>query len=176
MWSHSINDGSIGGGDSNTPPNSFCRSCDKASSDFDVRHPFNLSTVYAFPFGLGKRYLNSPGVSRFLLGNWELSAIATAQTGLPVNVTIDRSNASVPGLYAVSGSDRPDYVLGQLTPAGGSTLITGSTPPHSRSRRMGHSEISEKMLFARGITQIDLDVSKFVGNGSAFACGRTCST
>ena len=29
MWSHSINDGSIGGGESDTPQNSFCRSCDK---------------------------------------------------------------------------------------------------------------------------------------------------
>jgi hypothetical protein len=62
MCSHSINDGSIGGGDSDTPQNSFCRSCDKASSDFDVRSLFNLSTVYALPFGAGKKYLSSPGI------------------------------------------------------------------------------------------------------------------
>ena len=31
MWSHSINDGSIGGGESDTPQDSFCRSCDKAT-------------------------------------------------------------------------------------------------------------------------------------------------
>jgi hypothetical protein len=60
MWSHSINDGSIGGGDSDEPQNSFCRSCDKASSDFDVRHLFNLSAVYALRLGAGKRYLSSP--------------------------------------------------------------------------------------------------------------------
>jgi hypothetical protein len=30
MWSHSINDGSIGGGESDTPQDSFCRACDKA--------------------------------------------------------------------------------------------------------------------------------------------------
>ena len=46
MWSHSINDGSIGGGESDTPQDSFCRSCDKASSDDDVRLMFNLSAVY----------------------------------------------------------------------------------------------------------------------------------
>jgi hypothetical protein len=164
MWSHSIDDGSIGGGDSDTPQDSFCRSCDKASSDFDVRHSFNLSTVYALPFGLGKRYLNSPGVARFLLGNWELSAIGTAQTGLPVNITIDRSNASVPGLYAVSGSERPDYVTGKsLTPAGGSTpghWINAAAFAVPANRTFGN--LGRNAFSARGITQIDLGVSKFV--------------
>ena len=58
MWSHSINDGSIGGGESDTPQDSFCRSCDKASSDYDVRHMFNMSAVYAIPFG--RASLTSP--------------------------------------------------------------------------------------------------------------------
>ena len=62
MWSHSINDGSIGGGESDTPQDSFCRSCDKASSDDDVRQVFNLSAVYQLPFGAGKHYISSPGV------------------------------------------------------------------------------------------------------------------
>ena len=81
MWSHSINDGSIGGGESDTPQDSFCRSCDKASSDDDVRQMFNLSAVYQLPFGAGKPYLSSPGVARTIFGGWELSAIGTAQTG-----------------------------------------------------------------------------------------------
>jgi hypothetical protein len=68
MWSHSINDGSIGGGESDTPQNSFCRSCDKASSDDDVRQAFNLSTVYELPFGAGKRRLSDPGIARTIFG------------------------------------------------------------------------------------------------------------
>jgi hypothetical protein len=91
MWSHSINDDSIGGGDSDTPQDSFCRSCDKASSDFDVRHMFNLSAVYQLPVGAGKRYLSTPGVARTVLGGWSLSAIGSAQTGLPFNITVNRS-------------------------------------------------------------------------------------
>jgi hypothetical protein len=164
MWSHSINDGSIGGGDSDTPQNSFCRSCDKASSDFDVRHLFNLSAVYAMPFGAGKKYLNSPGIKRTLLGNWELSAIGTTQSGLPVNITIDRTNSSVPGLYAVSGSERPDYVFRQsLTPPGGSTpknwinAAAFAVPANGTFGNLGRNAFR-----ARGITQLDLGVSKFV--------------
>jgi Carboxypeptidase regulatory-like domain len=164
MWSHSINDGSIGGGDSDTPQNSFCRSCDKASSDFDVRSLFNLSTVYALPFGVGKKYLSSPGIARALLANWELSAIGTAQTGLPVNITIDRSNSSVPGLYAVSGSERPDYVAGaSLTPSGGSTpnhwinAAAFAIPANGAFGNLGRNAFR-----APGIAQLDLGLSKFV--------------
>src|ERR1700733_7825654 len=112
MWSHSINDGSIGGGESDTPQDSFCRACDKASSDDDVRLMFNLSAVYQLPFGKGKAYFSNPGIAASILGNWELSAIGTAQSGLPVNITIDRSNASVPGLFSISGEARPNYVSG----------------------------------------------------------------
>jgi hypothetical protein len=164
MWSHSINDGSIGGGDSDTPQNSFCRSCDKASSDFDVRHLLNFSAVYALPFGAGKQYLSPPGIIRTLLGNWELSAIGTAQTGLPVNITIDRSNGSVPGLYAVSGSERPDYVPGQsLTPAGGSTPNHWINPAAFAVPANGtFGNLGRNAFRARGIAQLDLGVSKFV--------------
>jgi len=164
MWAHSINDGSIGGGESDTPQDSFCRSCDKASSDFDVRHMFNLSTVYALPFGAGKPHLSSPGVARALLGNWEISAIGTAQTGLPVNITIDRSNSSVPGLYAIGGSERPDYVAGQSpTPAGGSTpnrwisAVAFATPANGTFGNLGRNAFR-----APAVAQLDLGVSKFV--------------
>ncbi len=107
MWSHSINDGSIGGGESDTPQNSFCRACDKGSSDDDVRQVFNLSGVYQLPFGAGRHYLSTPGMARTILGGWTLSTIGTAQSGLPFNITIDRSNASVPGNDAITGQ-RPD--------------------------------------------------------------------
>ena len=125
---------------------------------------FNLSTVYALPFGAGKRYLSSPGTARTLLGNWELSAIGTAQTGLPVNITIDRSNSSVPGLYAVSGSERPDYVAGaSLTPVGGSTpnrwinAAAFATPANGAFGNLGRNAFR-----ARGIAQLDLGLSKFI--------------
>ena len=171
MWSHSINDGSIGGGDSDTPQNSFCRSCDRASSDFDVRQLFNLSAVYALPFGAGKPYANSPGILRTLLGNWEVSGIGTTQTGLPVNITVDRTNASVPGLYAISGSERPDYVLGQsLTPAAGSTPNHWINPMAFAVPAKGtFGNLGRNAFRAPGITQLDLAVSRFVSLTERFS-------
>lgn len=151
MWSHSINDGSIGGGESDTPQDSFCRACDKASSDDDVRQTFNVSAVYALPFK-----------NRFW-GNWELSAIGTTQSGLPVNITVDRSNSAVPGLFTISGEERPNYVQEvSLTPAGGSTphdwinLAAFAVPANGTFGNLGRNAFR-----APGISQLDLGVSKF---------------
>jgi hypothetical protein len=163
MWSHSINDGSIGGGESDTPQNSFCRSCDKGDSDDDVRQLFNLSAVYDLPFGKGKPYLSSPGIARIMLGNWEVSAIGTAQTGLPVNITVDRSNSSVPGLFAISGEERPNYLGGSLTPASGSTPSLWINPAaFSTPASQTFGNLGRNAFRAPRISQLDLGLSKYV--------------
>jgi Carboxypeptidase regulatory-like domain/TonB dependent receptor len=154
MWSHSINDGSIGGGESDTPQDSFCRSCDKASSDDDVRQVFNLSAVYQLPFRPGNRFLR----------DWTLSAIGTAQTGLPVNITIDRSNGSVPGDYAISGEERPNYVAGtSLTPPGGSTPSEWINPAAFSVPAAGtFGNLGRNTFRAPGISALDLALAKDV--------------
>jgi hypothetical protein len=164
MWSHSINDGSIGGGESDVPQDTFCRACDEGSSDDDVRQMFNLAFVYDLPFGAGKRYLSRPGVGRALLGGLELTGIGTAQTGLPVNITIDRTNASVPGLLAISGWMRPQYVASvSLTPTGGSRSndwinpLAFATPTFQTFGNLGRNAFR-----APSISQFDLGLSKYV--------------
>ncbi len=153
MWSHSINDGSIGGGESDTPQDSFCRACDKADSDDDIRQTFNLSAVYSIPF------------RNRIWGNWELSAIGTAQSGLPVNITVDRPNSAVPGLFSISGEERPNYVYGaSLTPAGGSNAnnwINSAAFAVPANQTFGN--LGRNALRAPGITQIDMGLSKFIG-------------
>ena len=164
MWSHSINDGSIGGGESDTPQNSFCRSCDKASSDDEVRHVFNLSAVYQLPFGAGRRYLSNPGVVRTILGGWSLSTIASSQTGLPFNITVDRSNGSVPGDYAISGQERPNYVYGvALTPPRGSTPAEWVNPAAFSIPASGtFGNLGRNAFRARSISDVDLALAKDV--------------
>ena len=162
MWSHSINDGSIGGGESDTPQDSFCRSCDKASSDDDIRHVFNFSAVYDLPFGAGKHYVNSPGAARTVFGGWRLSAIGSAQTGLPFNITIDRSNGSAPGGFAISGAERPNYVYGvPLMPPAGSTPQQWINPAAFSTPASGtFGNLGRNAFRARGISQLDLALVK----------------
>jgi hypothetical protein len=165
MWSHSINDGSIGGGESDTPQDSFCRSCDKASSDDDVRHVFNLSAVYQLPFGAGKRYLYGAGPVRAMFGGWTLSAIGTAQTGLPVNITIDRSNGSVPGGYSITGAERPNYISSvSLTPPGGSTPREWiNTAAFSIPAPGTFGNLGRNAFRAPGIAALDLALARDIG-------------
>jgi hypothetical protein len=128
MWSHAINDGSLGSGvEDDFPENVSCRRCDRASSDQDARQSFSVSSVYQLPFGPGKRLLSSGTVQGAIFGGWELTAVAGGRTGLPVNITVDRSAAVMPD--GNSANQRPNLVLGvPLTPAAGSTPLQWINP------------------------------------------------
>jgi hypothetical protein len=110
-WSHSINDGSVGGGESNGPENVNCLRCDKGPSVFDIRHNFTTNAVYELPFGPGKHFLNQGGVLGKVVGGWSLSSIGLWHTGHPLTVTMNIAPEQLP-----DGNDqttqRPDLVPG----------------------------------------------------------------
>jgi hypothetical protein len=162
MWSHAINDGSLGGGetDATTPQNVFCRACERASSSYDIRHSLTASAVYALPFGAGKRWAAHRHALRAIAGGWSLSTIATARGGRPVNVTISRAASAVPGGYNLT--QRPDLVPGvSLTPPGGSTPARWINPAAFRAPAPGTWGNAGRNL-ARGpaLNQIDLGLAK----------------
>ncbi|HEV3039063.1 MAG TPA: carboxypeptidase regulatory-like domain-containing protein [Candidatus Angelobacter sp.] len=78
-WSHSIDDSSdrFDAGF----VNSFNLGGNRASSNFDQRHVFNLSYVYDLPF------FQRQGLANTFLGGWQWSGITTFQTGTPFTVT-----------------------------------------------------------------------------------------
>ena len=117
MWSHSINDGNIGGGEGAQPQISTCRACDRGNSAQDIRHTITSNWVYQLPFGPGHRYLTS-GVASKVLGGWETSGIWTARTGRMLTVTIARSAAATPD--GNTSGQRPNIVPGvSVYPEGG---------------------------------------------------------
>lgn len=122
-WSHSINNGGIGGGESDTPQNPNCLTCERASSDQDMRHYFTASTVWQVPVGRGRHFLSTAsGPVDAILGGWQLSAIGYVRSGLPLNVTVNRPNTDLPNLIAQN--DRPDRIPGvPLYPAHKSTSL-----------------------------------------------------
>jgi len=99
MWSHGITDASIGSGESVTYQDMACRACDRSSTNIDVRHNFIANGIYQLPFGRNK-----------LFGGWELSGIASARTGLPVNITMSRKASAL--LDGNTSSQRPNLVPG----------------------------------------------------------------
>jgi Carboxypeptidase regulatory-like domain/TonB dependent receptor-like, beta-barrel len=180
-FSHSINDGSVGGGESNGPENLNCLACDKGPSMFDIRHNFTADAVYQLPFGPGARYLNDSGALGKMVGGWSLSGVGMYHTGHPLTVTMDLGNNIVGGPFdgfsatylLPDGNDqtdqRPDIVPGvPLTlPGGGRNglpLINAAAfqpPPVDASgnfTRFGNE--GNGMIRALPSWQIDLELQK----------------
>ena len=131
-WSHSINDGSVGGGESSGPENVNCLHCDKGPSVFDVRQNFVMDAVYDLPFGPGKTFLNNAGALGRIVGGWSLSSVGLWHTGHPLTVKMDLGGSISGGPFdgfqqtylLPDGNDetdqRPDLVPGvPLTVPGG---------------------------------------------------------
>ena len=83
-FSKSLDDSSAirGPGNDFVPPNARCRSCDYGISDFNIPQRFVASVLYTLPFGKGQRFLNHGGIVNQTVGGWEVSTIATAQSGM----------------------------------------------------------------------------------------------
>jgi hypothetical protein len=118
-WSHSINDGSVGGGESNGPENLNCPRCDKGPSVFDIRQNLTANAVYELPFGPGKTYLNHAGFLGKVVGGWQLSSVGIWHTGHPLTVVMNISPSQLPDNNDQT-TQRPDIVPGvPLTLPGG---------------------------------------------------------
>ncbi len=120
QWSQEIDDGSDGSGDGDSlvAENVSCQPCERADGAWDVRDVFSANAVYRLPFGRGQRFVNQPGIWSAIVGSWEVSSVAMARTGFPIDVTIDRSASDVPD--GNTADQRPNLVPGvSLTPPGG---------------------------------------------------------
>lgn len=86
-WSKALDENSAirGTGSDFTLENQRCRSCDLGPSGFNIPHRFVTSVLYALPFGRGKQFLNHGGIVNQIVGGWQLSAIANAQSGTSIN-------------------------------------------------------------------------------------------
>jgi hypothetical protein len=88
---------------------------EKAASDFDVRHRLSGSLTWGIP----GHFSTTGSARKFLAGifeRWDLNAVATARSGLPVNVTL--AIPDVPAGVAFQGFARPDNTGAPTTPTG----------------------------------------------------------
>lgn len=100
-------------GDSNggiTTPADVPRS--RGRTEYDRRHSYVQSFVYQIPVGKQARWLRS-GPSSWILGDWQVSGIFTAQSGIPINFTTNAASLRAPG-----NTQRPN-VTGTPTVLGG---------------------------------------------------------
>lgn len=180
-WSHSINDGSVGGGESSGPENVNCLECDKGPSVFDIRNNFITDAVYQLPFGPGAKFLNDGGAMGKIFGGWQVSGMGMWHTGHPLTVNMDLSNSIPSGPFAgfastyllPDGNDqtnqRPDIVPGvsPTLPGGGlngtaliNPLAFQAPPVDANGNFTRYGNESNGMIRALDSWQIDMALQK----------------
>ncbi|HEY3137858.1 MAG TPA: TonB-dependent receptor [Blastocatellia bacterium] len=107
---------------------------DRGYNNFDVRHSFNVSAIYALPIGKGRLYMsNLSGFGNAILGGWEVGTIVNARSGLPIDVRVTRPDTVCVTSSGIVGGTGCTFVIN--TPGGGSSrnvrrpdLIPGVNP------------------------------------------------
>ena len=106
-WGHSIDNVATafgGGADGPVPQDNRNRRADRGNSSFDIGQRFTFSWNYQIPFGKSGSSLKDKGITRAILGGWQMNGIATAQTGLPFTPTLASPTVNT------GGASRPDRV------------------------------------------------------------------
>jgi len=102
-WGHAIDDQSAflaSDGNDNTPQNSSRPDLERGSSDFDVRHRLVVAAIWQVPRGDHGAWAKG----------WQLSALATAQSGRPFTPRVSTDNSNTGNLGGQFGYDRPSEV------------------------------------------------------------------
>jgi hypothetical protein len=166
MWSHAFDEGSLGGGESQTPQNVACRSCEWATTNQDIRHTFTTNFVYSLPFAQDSSGSVRNDMLGTLLGGWQLSSVIQARTGRPLTITASRGTGDLPD--GNNASQRPDAVPG-ISP-----IPTNQTPDQwlniaafAVPARGTWGNVARNTLRGPGLLQVDLALQKqFRINGS----------
>ncbi|HWQ36490.1 MAG TPA: carboxypeptidase regulatory-like domain-containing protein [Blastocatellia bacterium] len=110
---------------------------DEGYNNFDVRHTFNISALYALPFGK-----NLSGGGKQLLAGWEVGTILNARSGLPIDVRVTRPDVvyvdAAGNVFSAPAAGRNAIIN---TPGGGASrnvrrpdLIPGVNPFLNKDR------------------------------------------
>lgn len=160
QWSHAIDDGAVGGAEAIVPQNINCRSCERASSTFDMRHYFTSNALWDVPVGKGKQFLsNAPAFANALFGGWQLTGVGTIRSGLPLNVTVSRATNALPDQN--TSNQRPNVVFGQPLYPDGQSLSTWLNPAAFSTPANGvWGNAGRNLVRAPGHWQMDLALSK----------------
>jgi hypothetical protein len=147
---------------------------------FDVRHTFNVSALYALPYGRGRAH-PATGVADAVLGGWDVGGIINARSGLPIDVRITRPdvvyvdgagsvfNNPAAGRTAVINTPgggnsrnvrRPNLVAGvdPFLTSGGVTFLNPAAFATPAPGTFG--DLERGSLHGPGFAQVDLVVSK----------------
>lgn len=127
-WSKSIDDssggiepdfGNLAGQDSgaqtirgNAPQNSFGTTKERAVSNFNYPHVFNLNGLYELPFGRGKKFLSGGRLMDMLVGGFQVTGLSRISSGQPVFLDLGDSNQLGFASNSFAANPRPNVIAG----------------------------------------------------------------
>jgi hypothetical protein len=74
---------------------------------FDRTHNFQVNGLWELPFGAGKRFATS-GVSRALLGGWQINGVFSSYSGTPFSVSSSGTSLNLPGSSQTADQVKPE--------------------------------------------------------------------
>ena len=168
-WSHSIDDVlELAGGEGNVVIQDWRNlRGDRGNSGFDRRHRLVAHAGVDLPFGAGRRWLQSGGPLGLLLGDWQVSAIVSAQSGAYFDVTVlDPTNRL--GVTVGSSVWRPDLV-GDPTvahPTADAWLNPAAFAiPQNADRSYRYGDLGRNTLLGPGYFNLDAGLTKDIRLG-----------
>ncbi len=155
-WAHAFdNTDDVLGGDYGGYRQSYLIPIDQewGQSGYDIRERATINVDYDLPFGVGRQFVNHPGVLDRIIGGWKSDMEWWGQTGQPFTVTISRnsgfSNANggennnaikianpfSNNLQAPANSTGPLTTSGILAANGSSNTVANSCAAQTRTRQ-----------------------------------------
>jgi hypothetical protein len=78
----------------------------RAQAGYNIPHMFQMGFVYELPAGSGKKFANS-GVSKWILGGWQLNGVFAAFQGRPFSVSAAAGALNAPGNSQTADQVKP---------------------------------------------------------------------
>ena len=102
------NTGATPFGDNDGPQNVYDRRSERSLATNHIPHRLVFSPIVELPFGKGKRWLGHGRAVNAVFGGWQISTLATLQTGAPFGVAVLNGGRDILG--DTSATLRPDLI------------------------------------------------------------------
>ncbi|MEP6917325.1 MAG: TonB-dependent receptor [Acidobacteriota bacterium] len=127
----------------------------RALASHDIPHNFQFGFVYELPFGTGKKW-GTEGVSRTVLGGWQLNGLFAAYQGRPFTLTASGASLNMPG-----NQQTPDQIKDTVETFGrvGSDGTFFDTSAFARVTEVRFGNVGRNTMRGPGV--VNLDASLF---------------
>jgi Carboxypeptidase regulatory-like domain/TonB dependent receptor len=125
----------------------------KGLADWDRRNIYTMSAVYELPFGQGKHYLTT-GPGKWILGGWQMNALWTWESGLPLDISTNTTSLNAPGNINRPNVNGPVNIPGGIGPG----TLYFDTSMFSAPAKGTFGNLGRNVLHGPGLFSIDTSI------------------